>query len=400
MKVVIVGGGVAGLEALLALRDLAEDRVELTLVAPASEFIYRPLTVVEPFTFQLAERRALEPIAAELGADFVQAGLERVAPGEHSIELSDGSALDYEALVVCIGGRPKSPFRNAQTFGGAEDQLEIDALIEKAKDGRMAFVVPPGVTWPLPIYELALMSDRRARELARVVQCVVVTPESAPLIMFGKTASDSVSKLLKVRNIEVQPSTYARESETGSIVLSPGGEELDAACVIALPVIEGRQIAGLPTDDKGFIPIDHHARVPGADDVYAAGDGTSFPIKQGGLATQQADAAAEHIAARAGAPIEAKPFRPILRGKLLTGEASIHMRHDPAGGGGEGTASEDYLWWPPHKVSGRYLASWLAQSMPHEPEAPSPPLDVEVAMPHEWYKEPIGLDPYGPLGGD
>lgn len=400
MRVVIVGGGVAGLEALLALRDLAEERVELTLVAPVPEFTYRPLTVVEPFTFQPAERRALEPIAAEFGAEFVQAALSRVVASAHSVELSDGSTLRYDALMVCIGGKAKPAFRNAATFAGSGAPFDIDELIKTARDDRIAFVVPPGVTWPLPIYELALMADRRARHLARVVECVVVTPESGPLIMFGTPASDAVARLLEVRGIEVETGVYAHESEQGVIVLTPGGMGLDAACVIALPLIEGQQIAGLPTDDKGFIPIDHHARVRDVEDVYAAGDGTSFPIKQGGIATQQADAAAEHIAARAGAPVEARPFRPILRGKLLTGEASLHMRHDPAGGAGEGTAAEDYLWWPPHKISGRYLAAWLAQSMPHEPEAPRPPLDVEVAMPHDWYKEPMAVDPYGPLGVD
>jgi sulfide:quinone oxidoreductase len=400
MKVVIVGGGVAGLEALMALRDLAEERVDLTLVAPVPEFTYRPLTVVEPFTFQPAERRALEPIAAELGASFVQAALARVDAGGHTVHLSDGSALGYDALAVCVGGRPRPAFRKATTFDGSEKPLGIDELIGAADGSRMAFVVPPGVTWPLPIYELALMADRRARHLAKVVECVIVTPESGPLVMFGPTASDAVARLLKARGIAIEASTYARESEQGKIMLSPGDRHLDAPSVIALPLIEGQQIPGLPTDDKGFIPIDHHARVHGVDDVYAAGDGTSFPIKQGGIATQQADALAEHIAQRAGAPMEAKPFHPILRGKLLTGEASLHMRHDPVGGAGEGAASEDYLWWPPHKVSGKYIAAWLAQSMPHEPEAPTPPLDVEVAMPHDWYKEPMGLDPYGPLGVD
>jgi sulfide:quinone oxidoreductase len=399
MKVVVVGGGVAGLEALMALRDLAEERVELTLVAPTPDFTYRPLTVVEPFTFQPAQRRALEPIAAEFGARFVQAGLISVASAEHAAHLSDGATLEYEALAVCVGGKAKPAYRKATTFDGSAP-LEIDELIDVADGGQIAFVVPPGVTWPLPIYELALMTDRRARHQAKVVECVIVTPESAPLVMFGSTASDALAKLLEVRGITLETSTYARESEQGTIMLSPGDRHLDAQSVIALPLIEGQQIAGLPTDDRGFIPIDHHARVHGVDDVYAAGDGTSFPIKQGGIATQQADALAEHIAERAGAPIEPKPFHPILRGKLLTGEASLHMRHDPAGGGGEGTASEDYLWWPPHKVSGRYLANWLAGSMPHEPEAPSPPLDVEVAMPHDWYKEPMGLDPYGPLGVD
>jgi sulfide:quinone oxidoreductase len=401
MSVVICGGGIAGLEALMALRDLGEDRLELTLVAAVPEFIYRPLTVEEPFTLQPAERRALEPVAAELGAGFVQASLTRVLPSEHSVELSDGSRLEYDALVICVGGRPRPAYRNATSFDAAREFLEIDDLIEAGRGGRIAFVVPPGVTWPLPIYELALMTERRTRSVGdEAVPCLVVTPEPAPLIMFGRPASNAVAALLKTRGIDLETGVYAHESERGELVLAPGERRLDAAQVVALPIIEGPRIAGLSADDKGFILIDQHARVRGANDVYAAGDGTNFPIKQGGLATQQADAAAEHIAARAGAELEPQPFRPVLRGKLLTGDESVHLRHDPAGGAGEGVASEDYLWWPPHKVAGRYLSAWLAQEIPHEPEPPRRLLDVEVAMPHEWHKEPMALDPYGPLGVD
>ena len=399
MSVVVCGGGVAGLEALMALRDLGEDRLELTLVAAAPEFTYRPLTVEEPFTLEPAERRALEPIAAELGARFVQGSLSRVLPEQHAIELSDRSSLGYDALVICVGGRSRPAYRDAITFGAVGEPLQIDDLIEVSRGGRIAFVVPPGVTWPLPIYELAMMTERRARSTDHeAVTCVVVTPESAPLVMFGTQASTAVAALLKARGIELEIGVYAHESEDGGLVLSPGDRRLDATRIVALPIIEGPGIAGLPTDEGGFIPIDEHARVRGTKDVYAAGDGTNFPIKQGGLATQQADAAAEHIAARTGADVEPQPFRPVLRGKLLTGEESLKLRHDLVGGAGEGVASDDYLWWPPHKVSGRYLAAWLAQEMPHEPEAPRRPLEIEVAMPHEWHKEPMALDPYGPLG--
>ncbi len=132
--------------------------------------------------------------------------------------------------------------------------------------------------------------------------------------------------------------------------------------------------------------------------MYAAGDGTTFPIKQGGIGTQQADAAAEQIAARFGAEIEPEPFHPILRGQLLTGVESLSLRADVAGGAGEGTASLDYLWWPPHKVSGRYLAAWLAGDEPHrDPKPPRHALEVEVELPKEWHREPMALDPYGPL---
>jgi sulfide:quinone oxidoreductase len=285
------------------------------------------------------------------------------------------------------------------------EPLRIDELLDDAAAApsrRIAFVVPPGVTWPLPLYELALMARRRAeaRDLA-ALELVVVTPESAPLIMFGSVASAEVEALLRARRIEVQTGTYAHDPGNGALLLTPGDRRLDAGSVVAMPHLEGPAIPGLPADEHGFIPIDEHARVPGADDVYAAGDGTTFPIKQGGIATQQADAAAEHIAARAGAPVDPQPFRPVLRGKLLTGEESLHLKHDLSGGAGEGTAALDYLWWPPHKISGRYLAAWLGETTPHvDPAPPRRPIDVEVGLPVEWHREPMALDPHEQLGRD
>ena len=262
---------------------------------------------------------------------------------------------------------------------------------------RIAFVVPPGVTWALPIYELALMAQRRALELGLDdVRITVVTPEETPLAIFGPAASEAVSALLLARGIEVEAGVFAHEGEGGELILTPGDRRVNAAEVVALPVMEGPAIAGLPKDDGGFIPIDEHARVRGVEDVYAAGDGTNFPIKQGGLGTQQADAAAMHIGHRLGAAIAVEPFRPVLRGKLLTGEESLHLRADVAGGGGEGEAALDCLWWPPHKISGRYLAPFLYHGDVHaEPEPPRRSLDVEVALPSEWHEQPMALDPYG-----
>jgi sulfide:quinone oxidoreductase len=398
MKIVIVGGGVAGLEELLAVRDLAGERVEVTLVSGAPDFVYRPLTVDEPFTHEPAEQRALEPIARELGASFVLASLTRVRSDAHEVDLSNGSTLGYDALVICVGGKPRPAYESAVTFDGARDQLRIDQLIEASRGGTLAFVVPPGVTWPLPIYELALMTDRRARGAGGdSPRFVIVTPEEAPLAVFGDAASKALERILAARGIALHTGTRAHQ-EDGEIVLVPGGERLDAASVIALPVLDGPAIAGLPRDDGGFLPIDAHARVSGVEDVYAAGDGTNFSIKQGGIATQQADAAAEHIAARAGADLDPQPFRPVLRGKLLVAEESVHLLHDIEAGASN--ASDDHLWWPPHKISGRYLAPWLSHGAPHEPEAPRRPLDVEIDVPTEWHGEPMALDPDGSRDSD
>jgi sulfide:quinone oxidoreductase len=102
--------------------------------------------------------------------------------------------------------------------------------------------------------------------------------------------------------------------------------------------------------------------VHGVEDVYAAGDATAFPVKQGGIACEQADAAAEAIAARAGAPVEPAPFTPVLRGMLLTERWARFLRRETVGGAAE--AADHALWWPPAKIAGRYLGPFLATARP------------------------------------
>lgn len=397
-QIAIAGGGIAGLEALLALHDLAGDRVELTLVARDPDFVYRPLIVEEPFSHTPAEQRALAPIAEEHGARFVQRAVAAVRPEEHRLELDDGSTIPYDAAIVCVGARalPAPPGTIEMPLGG--QPLAIDEILREAAEHpsrRVAFVLPPGPSWPLPLYELALMSRRRAEELELSgLECAIVTPEPAPLFLFGRIAGDSVAKLLRARDVTVLAGRRVREIEDGVLVMTPEDERLEVGRTIALPALEGPRVPGLPADAHGFIPIDEHARVVGASDLYASGDGANFPIKHGGIGTQQADAAAEHVAARFGAEVEPQAFRPVLRGKLLTGDESLHMRAEPVGGGGEGMTSADALWWPPHKVSGRYLSAWLAGEQPRpDPEPPAHPLDVEVSLPQEWHGEPMAIEP-------
>jgi sulfide:quinone oxidoreductase len=398
-RVVIVGGGVAGLEALLALHDLAGDRTRLTLVSPQPDFLYKPLLVEEPFDLGPAERHELAPLAEEEGADFKQRALSAVRPDEHVAELDDGSSIEYDYLIVGVGGRYVPALEGATTFPSGEASFRVDEVLDRAaeKENRIAFVVPHGVTWSLPLYEIALMTQRRSVERGVHASIAVITPESAPLVVFGASAEAAVGELLSARGIEVFASTRVSELGEGGIKLTPGDRALGPAEVIALPVMEGPAIDGLPADEHGFIPIDEHSRVTGLEDVYAAGDGTTFPIKQGGLATQQADAAAEHIAHALGAAGTPEPFRPVLRGKLLTGDESLQLRSEVAGGRGEDIASPDALWWPPHKISARYLAPFLYHGEVHEePEPPRHALDVEVALPLEWHAEPMAIDPLKP----
>ena len=240
-RVVIVGGGVAGLETLLALHDLAGDRAQLTVIAPDPDFIYKPLLVEEPFDVGAAERHALAPIADELGAQFIQKAVNSVQPDEHILELDDGSTIEYDFLIVCVGGRFRPTLERARTFPSGAESLRINELLQGDKgQRRIAFVLPSGVTWALPIYEIALMTQRRALELGvDDVKLTIVTPEEAPLAIFGPTASAAVAELLSARRIEVETGAYAQEGDANELILRPGDRRIAATEVIALPAMDG-----------------------------------------------------------------------------------------------------------------------------------------------------------------
>jgi sulfide:quinone oxidoreductase len=131
----------------------------------------------------------------------------------------------------------------------------------------------------------------------------------------------------------------------------------------------------VPVDALGFVPVDPYTRVPGMNGVHAVGDIAAHAVKQGGLSAQQADVAAAVLAAGAGAPVTPEPYRPVLRGLLLTGGGATYVRHDPAG---TSEVSDEMLWWPPGKIAGRHLGPYLAGRLDlgAAPDAGAPiPLD-------------------------
>ena len=151
-RVLIAGGGIAGLEAALALADLAGDLADLTLLAPESDFVYKPLAVEEPFTHEPAERHELAPALAEIGVELVRGALASVSPDEHAVTTKVGDRLPYDALVVCVGGRAKPAYDDVETFWSYRTDLPVDELIRRASSsltGTLVLVVPPATSWSL-----------------------------------------------------------------------------------------------------------------------------------------------------------------------------------------------------------------------------------------------------------
>jgi sulfide:quinone oxidoreductase len=396
-KVLIAGGGVAALEALLTFHELATDRVETLLMAPESHFWYRPLAVAEPFELGDVQSFDLAKIAEDLAAEFIFGELVAVDADERIAVTAAGVEIGFDALLLACGAVPRPTLPDVLTFRGPADTERISSLLGELYEHKVrsvAVTLPIGGYWSLPAYELALLLARYC-ESAHLndVELSLVTPEDEPLLLFGEAARDEISRLLAEHSIELHTGVHAVDYRDRMLRLFPHGL-ITVDRVIALPRLYGPPIDGIPQTRDGFVPVDQFGRVRGFWDVFAAGDITTFPVKQGGIATQQADAAAETIAAAAGVAIDPAPFRPVLRGLLLTGAEPRYLRRD-AGKGLPGVAGIDPLWWPPAKIVGHRLAPFLAarvgEGEPAEADG-SAGIRVEVHLsPEERPPEPAAM---------
>ena len=383
-KVLVAGGGVAALETMLALRQLAGERVEIELLSPERAFRFRPLDVAEPFGLGGAEPLDLAELTRRGGAGHRLGAIAAVDADRKLVETEAGEQVGYDALVVASGARPREALPGALTFRGAPDFAPFQRLLAELERGQaeaLAFVLPGESSWPLPLYELALLTARHLAERHRLrTRIMLVSHEAEPLELFGRRASQAVGELLQRDGIEPVLGRYATSFADGRLQLVPK-DELAADRVVALPALEVPELPGLPQEAHGFIPTDLYGRVVGLHDVYAAGDVTTFPIKQGGIATQQAGVVARTLAAWAGADLELEPFKPVLRGQLLTGGATRYLSADLTGGQGD-TSKVKYqpLWWPPSKIAGIHLAPFLAQLGVGDIPALRPAGGVEVEV--------------------
>ena len=363
MRVLIAGGGIAGLELLLALRVLAGARVAITLLTADAELAPPAMTVAEPFGRGGAQTYAWADIAADQHATVVIDKLVEIDTATRLAFTHGGRRLPYDILALATGARRVAPFQGALTFGVGEDtSAELRAIIAGAVSGEVssiAFALPSPSCWPLPLYELAMLTAHELREHASDATIRLVTAEDQPLGLFGSAAADAVIPMLDALGIELITGARPLGAADGALRVADGW--LGADRVVTLARSAARSIPGVPHDRAGFVPVDVHGRVRGEPRVYAAGEVTSFPLRQGGLAAQQADAVAEAIAADCGAGNDPAPFRPVLRGRLLTSGAPLYLQSRPSG---QSIASTRALWSPPEKVAGRFVAPYLATARP------------------------------------
>ncbi len=361
--VIVAGGGIGALEGVLALQELGGDALRISVLTPNRFLTYRALSVGEPFGAPAPSRLEWRAIARDRRLELIPDALTVVRPADRLAETRDGPGIRYDSLLLAVGARPEPALAGTLPFAGQRDVAAVtDAIQALTRDRRhrIAFVAPTPVAWTLPLYELAFMTARYAEHHRLDVDLEIVTREDAPLGIFGPEASADIAARLAGAGVRIRTGSFAEAYADGRLWLELEGS-LEADLVIALTGLRGPALAGLPGDEQGFMPVDAYGRVVGVDRVWAVGDMTTRPLKQGGLAAQQADTAAADIAAHAGVPVDVEPYRPQLRGLLMTGGDPVFLEHR-SGAEGYSRASTASLWWPPHKVAGDHVARYLERT--------------------------------------
>lgn len=347
---------------MLRLRRLAGDDLRLTLTSPDTDFVYRPLAVRDPFGRSSARRYPLERIAADVGARWLRDRLSSVDPVSRTVHTEGGADLTYDALLLAVGARESSPYEHAYCFTDRDADRTFHGIIRDIEMGGVkgvAFVLPHEWVWPLPLYELALMTAVRARSMDAELQITFITAEGRPLKSFGATAGDALLRRLDDAGVALHTGVVAQVPAPN--VVTFGDRTLVADRIVTLPRITGPAIRGIPAGTRWFVPIDERCTVLGIDGrVFAAGDATDFPVKQGGIGAQQADSAAAGIAHLAGLGDRPPPLRPVIRGQLLTGERPLYMSARVVEGlGWQSEIYEQPPWPADEKIAAEELGPYL-----------------------------------------
>ena len=202
LRVLIAGGSVAALETCPALHELAPELTDVSVIAPNEDFVYRPMTVREPFAYGAAQRYPLAPIISDAGAELIADKLAWVDPKQRRPHRGRRSRSSTTRSCWRSAPRPPSlparghdrrpPHRRdpARAHPGHRGWLPEEHRVRlSGSDGVAAAAVR------------ARADDRRARirHERRARRSTIVTPEDSPLAIFGADASSAVAALLDAR---------------------------------------------------------------------------------------------------------------------------------------------------------------------------------------------------------
>ena len=325
-RIVVLGGGFAGLESAFLLRARLGDRADITVVSDRDRFLFKPNTIYIPFGGTLES--LVIPLAkpmAKRHIRFVHAPFQALDPETRRVRAGEWE-IPYDYLVIATGAgmRPEEIpglAEHASTIWTPEEMAglgrRLQDLVAAAKRGdhqRLLFAVPPNNKCAGPLYEMVMMTETwlRRQGVREAVDIQWTTFEGSYIQAFGPKLHEVVTEEFAERGIEGHTGWRINRVDTGVAHYAEHGPKPFDLLVAFPPYVSAVRYDGLPADDRGFITTDPASRrVTGQDRVFAPGDAGDFPVKQAFLAFLQADTVADTIAAEAEGTEPTAAFDPV-----------------------------------------------------------------------------------------
>lgn len=284
-RIIIAGGGFAGLSALrtLARERAARREFEILIVdkKPYSEFLPMLPDVAGGWLGPDRIRGDIERRAGSAGAAFLQAEIIQLDPDKQKIKTTLGD-VSYDHIIVCTGAETNFYGNNVlrekcfSLYTVREAEELRDKALEKGCSGEVNIVVSGGGYTGI---EIASSLDTLLKNNGVRHNTVIVEKSSEILMMVPGWMRDEAKKELTKLDITVITGASVSEYDGSTVTLSSGETIQRAICVWAAGVKTPRYIESTPFDtersrivvDKCLAPISGRWK-----NIFAAGDSAGF----------------------------------------------------------------------------------------------------------------------------
>lgn len=316
-KVLILGGGIAGVAAAIAFRKRG---FEVEVVSEREYLFIYPIAIWIPVGKEKFKNVAfpLEKLARKHGFTLTLDSVTAIDAQRDVITLSKaGPRSDFDFVVIALGSGKMTHEGIEHTLsicGAPEHSLRlkerIDALVERGH-GKIAFgfggnpkdqsAVRGG-----PGFELFFNLHHKLTRLGirDKFEMTFFAPMATPGAKMGQKSLDMMDKMFKAKNFRQRYGKKIVRFEKNGVILEDGST-LESDLTMFIPAGEGHRVirnSDLPLNDAGFVRIDDFCRVIGVNGWYAVGDsaaldGPEWKAKQGHIAEFMADCAANNCGA-------------------------------------------------------------------------------------------------------
>lgn len=344
-KVLVLGGGFAGMFAAREIKERLGDLVDVELINDENYFVFQPL-LPEVAAGSITALHAVSPLRFLLRNVFVRkARVHSIDFEQKTVTLFQGvqrrpTEVAYDHLVVAMGqtvdlSRTPGLTEHALTMKTLEDarrlrehvierleHAEITQLPEVKSEALTFCVIGAGFSGVETVGEMKEMIDRSLKYYPNIspeeVRVIVVEFAGRVLGELPKKLGAYTARKLETRGIEVMLNTGV-ESATGTRLITTNGDEIPTRTIVAtignatskivqrldLPAVHGR------------ITVDRNLQVKDRPGVWSLGDCALIPMKDDASERQDFALPTAQFAVREARAL-AKNVEAAIRGKHLS----------------------------------------------------------------------------------